>query len=114
MTEPDRITLARRAYEAYETGDRALLEGIMADELEFFAPPDPGIDRATYFERCWPGHSHLASFEFVRLREIGEDEVLVTYECERTDGSRFRQHRGRSRSRGPKIGRVEVYFGWDL
>lgn len=113
MTEPDRLTLARRAYEAYEAGDRELIEGILADDLEFFAPPDPGIDRATYLERCWPGAEHIASYEFVRLREIGEDEVLVTYECERTDGSRFRNTEVLTFA-GSRIAKVEVYFGWDL
>ena len=57
--------------------------------LPLWSPPDPGIDLATYWERCWPNHGHVAAFEFKRLAEIG-DEVVVTYEAERTDGSRFR------------------------
>ena len=39
--------------------------------------------------------------------------MLVTYECERTDGSRFRNTEVLTFA-GPKIARVEVYFGWDL
>jgi ketosteroid isomerase-like protein len=50
----DRRELARRSYEAYETGDRGVLEELLTDDFTFFSPADVGIDRATYFERCWP------------------------------------------------------------
>ena len=113
MAGHDRLALARRAYEAYESGDRSLIESVLADDLVFFAPPDPGIDRVTYFERCWPNAELIRSFEFHRLRETGAAEVLVTYECTRTDGTRFRNTEILT-FRGEKIAKVEVYFGWDL
>ena len=50
----DRLQLVRDCYRAYETGDRALVDGLLSADYTFFAPPDPGIDRAGYFERCWP------------------------------------------------------------
>ena len=52
---------------------RDLVERVIADEFVFSAPPDVGIDRATYFERCWPNAGHVATFEYVRLRETGPD-----------------------------------------
>src|SRR3954462_1901425 len=85
----DRKDLVRSSYRAYETGERQALENIPADDLCFWSPPDPGIDLATYWERCWPNHENVAAFEFKRLAEVG-DEVVVTYEAERADGSRFR------------------------
>jgi len=108
----DRIETARNSYRAYETGDRALIEACLTDELIFYSPPDPGIDRATYFERCWPNAGNVAKFEFVRLFEH-VDEVIVTYESTRTDGSRFRNTEVLT-FEGDKIRRVEVYFGWNL
>ena len=110
---PDRLALARDSYRAYETGDRELIESLLADDFEFFAPPDPGIDRATYFERCWPNADLIESFEFKRVAEIGNDEVVVTYESTKTDGSRFRNTEVLTFA-GEKIRRAEVYFGWDL
>jgi ketosteroid isomerase-like protein len=108
-----KLELTRDAYRAYEEGDRALIESLLADDLTFYSPPDPGIDREQYFERCWPNAGHIASFEFVRLIESG-DEVLVTYECTRTDGGgRFRNTEVLT-FEGDKIKQVEVYFGWDL
>jgi len=108
----DRLQLVRDSYRAYETGDRDLIERVIADDFVFSAPPDVGIDRATYFERCWPNAGHVATFEYVRLRETG-GEVLVTYEATRADGTRFRNTEIFGFA-GDRIASVEVYFGWDL
>jgi ketosteroid isomerase-like protein len=107
-----RIDTVRANFAAYESGDRDAVEAILSDDFTFFSPPDPGIDRATYFERCWPNSEMLESFEFARLEEVG-DEVLVTYEATRADGTRFRNTEIHS-FHGDKIARVEVYFGWNL
>lgn len=112
MTAEDRIQLARDAYGAYESGDRSVLEELLSDDLVFYSPPDPGIDLATYWERCWPNAGQIESFEFVRLIENG-DEVVVTYESTKTDGKRFRNTEVLTFD-GDQICRVEVYFGWDL
>jgi ketosteroid isomerase-like protein len=109
---PDRLQQARDSYSAYETGDRSVLEALLTDDFVFYSPPDPGIDRAKYFEVCWPNHERHGSFEYVRLIEHG-DEVVVTYEATRTDGSKFRNTEVLT-FRGEQICRAEVYFGWDL
>ena len=65
----DRLELARDAYRAFESGDRDLIESVLTDDFVFYSPPDPGIDRATYFERCWPNAGLIESYEFKRLAE---------------------------------------------
>jgi hypothetical protein len=95
------------------TKDRAALEALLSDDFVFYAPPDPGIDRATYWERCWPNAELIEHFEFRRLEEISDDEVLVTYELRKADGARFRNTEILAFD-GDKISRAEVYFGWDL
>ena len=112
MPSEDRLAIARDCYRAYEVGDRRLVEARLADDFAFFSPADVGIDRARYFERCWPNADSIESFSFVRLVEIG-DEVLVTYEATKSDGRRFRNSEVLS-FRDDKVCRVEVYFGWDL
>jgi ketosteroid isomerase-like protein len=107
------LALTRDIYRAYETGDRGLVEALLADDFTFSAPPDVGIDRETYFERCWPNAGTIDAYAFVRLVEIGEDEVLVTYEATRADGTRFRNTEVLTFA-GDQIREVEVYFGWDL
>ena len=108
----DRADLARDAYRAYEIGDRELIESLIADDFAFHAPPDPELDRAGYFERCWPNAHLIESYEIVRLIEHG-DEVVVTYEGTKADGSRFRNTEV-LRFEGDRIAEVEVYFGWNL
>jgi ketosteroid isomerase-like protein len=108
----DRLQLARDSYAAYESGDRSLIEGLLSEDFTFYSPPDPGIDRATYFERCWPNAGLIRAYDFKRLIEAG-DEVIVTYESTKTDGSRFRNTEVLTFA-GDKINRAEVYFGWDL
>jgi len=108
----DHIALAREAYRAYESGERPAIEALLAEDLTFYSPADVGIDRERYLERCWPNAATIASYRFVRMIEFG-DEVLVTYEATRRDGSRFRNTEILSFD-GERICRVEVYFGWEL
>ena len=112
MTSPDRKQLIRDAYRAYETRDREALERLLADDFVFYAPPDPGIDRETYWERCWPNAEAIERFEFVRVIEAG-DEVVVTYESTKTDGSRFRNTEIATFA-GAQLVKQEVYFGWNV
>ena len=109
----DRIEIARRSYQAYADDDREALEAVIADDFTFSSGPDPLLDREAYFERCWPNHESLGSFDPVRLVAIGDDEVLVTYEATRTDGTRFRNTEVLTVG-GDQLVRAEVYFGWEL
>ena len=108
----DRLQIARECYGAYESGDRGVIEEHLADDLTFYSPADVGIDRETYFERCWPNAGSIDAFEFKRLFENG-DEVVVTYESTKTDGRRFRNTEVLTFD-GDKVSQVEVYFGWDV
>ncbi|MGH2940060.1 MAG: nuclear transport factor 2 family protein [Solirubrobacterales bacterium] len=109
----DRIEMAKANYLAFAAGDRATIEELIGEEFEFHSPADErGLDRDGWFERCWPGAGSLTEFEFVRLLEAG-DEVVVTYEATRTDGSRFRNTEVLTFD-GDKQVRAEVYFGWNL
>ncbi len=112
MPTNDRSQLARDVYGAYESGDRRVVEELLSDDFTFYSPADVGIDRARYFERCWPNAALIKDFEFTRLVEAG-DEVVVTYESTRTDGSRFRNTEVLTFD-GDKICKAEVYFGWNL
>jgi ketosteroid isomerase-like protein len=108
----DRLEVARDCYRAWQTADRELVERLLADEFAFHSPPDPSLDRAGYFERCWPHAGATRSFDFKRLQDIGNGEVLVTYEATTTDGRRLRNTEVLTIPED-RITRVEVYFGWN-
>lgn len=112
MPDHDRSRLVRDVYGAYESGDRRVVEDLLSGDFTFHSPADPGIDRAQYFERCWPSCGQIERFEFVRIIEAG-DEVVVTYESTRSDGGRFRNTEVLTFA-GEKICQAEVYFGWNL
>lgn len=112
MTTQDRLQTVREIYGAYESGDGSIVEDNVTEDFVFSAPPDVGIDRATYFERCWPASRTIAGYYFDRLLEV-DDEVIVTYESTRSDGQRFRNTEIFGFG-GDKVSRVEVYFGWNL
>jgi ketosteroid isomerase-like protein len=105
--------IVRSCYEAYTNGDRDALERVIAPDFHFWSPHDAGIDRDTYFARCWPPHVDMRSFRLVRLADLTDDEVLVTYELTNVDASVFRNTEILTLRAG-QIVLVEVYFGWDV
>ena len=112
MAPATRTQLARDLDLAFAEGDREAVESMLADGFTFSSPADVGLDRAGYFERCWPGAGQSQEFEFVRLVEAG-NEVIVTYEMTRADGGRGRNTEVLTFNDEQIIG-AEVYFGWNL
>lgn len=107
----NRIELTKSFYQAFSRADRDYFENLLAPNFTFSAPPDPLLDRREFFEKCWPGAGTL-DFDFVRLIEHG-DEVIVTYENKKHDGTRSRNTEVITFD-GDKVVRSEVYFGWDI
>ena len=112
MTESPRLQIVRECFAAYEDCDRDAIERLLPGDFTFSSPADVGIDRERYFERCWPAAATTRGFEFRRLHEVGDD-VVVTYEAEKTDGRRFRNTEIFAFD-GDRLRSVEVYFGWNL
>ena len=104
--------VVRKLYSAYENNDRELAEKVVAEDFTFSSPPDPHLERSEYFERCWPNSEEIEAFRFRKIVEA-DGEVFVTYELEKTDGSR-----GRNTEffvvDGDKVKKCDVYFGPSL
>jgi uncharacterized protein (TIGR02246 family) len=105
--------VARACYQAYVDKDRAAIEALIADDFLFSSPLDNGLDRQTYFERCWPNSQQMKSFEYITVAPDGDDRVFVLYEGTTFDGHRFRNTE-RLTVRNGKLVEVEVYFGWSI
>jgi len=106
------IDIAKRSFQAFVQNDRAANEALIAEDFHFTSPLDNRIDRATYFDRCWPNHEWITDFRFVRLVANG-DEVIVTYEGRNDSGGIFRNTEVLT-IRDNRIVEVEVYFGWNV
>ena len=112
MESTSAAEVVRRGFAAFERGDRDAIEAVLAEDFTFSSPPDPQLDRAGFFERCWPNHERIGRYTFLRILEDG-GEVFVTYELENTDGKRGRNTEYFVVDDG-RITRQDVYFGPSL
>jgi hypothetical protein len=101
--------LIRRSYACYPARDRQTHESLIAADFHFTSPYDDRIDRATYFERCWPNSERIRALTIEKLLVDGE-EAFVRYWLQPSEGSGFRNVEF-VRTRGGQIHEVEVYFG---
>jgi SnoaL-like domain len=112
VSTADKAKRAQGLYRAFAAGDRHAVEEILSEEFTFSSPLDVGLDRAGFFERCWPGSGQGQRFDFVRVIAAGE-EVVVTYEMTRADGGKARNTEVLTFA-GDRICAAEVYFGWNV
>ena len=112
MSDENNIAIARACYDAYVRKDRSAIESIVADDFHFTRPLDNRINRATYFERCWPNSEWTEGFHFIHLLPDG-DRVFVTYEGHAKGGRKFRNTEILT-FRAGQIIEAEVYFGWSI
>jgi ketosteroid isomerase-like protein len=109
MTADHMRRVIASAYRAYETDDRAAIEETIAAEFSFTSPYDDAIDRAAYFERCWPNHETIATMELQRV-VIEGDAAYVTYLGTDLSGRQFRNTEYLVFRNG-RIASIEVYVG---
>ena len=108
--QDDKLTNVVRAYVgAYETANREIAETLLADDFIFTSPNDDGIDKATYFERCWPDRDARRDQKIENIVVDGE-RAFVTYRCQTEGGKTFRNTEALTFS-GERIASVDVYFG---
>ncbi|MEK6373522.1 MAG: nuclear transport factor 2 family protein [Acidobacteriota bacterium] len=101
--------IIRRCFRAYETKVRQMVEELLADDFTFTSPDDIGIDKATYFERCWPNSESMKAINVEKIFER-DNEAFVRYEGELTTGEKFRNTEY-FRIEGTKVKEVQVYYG---
>lgn len=108
----DRLELIRRYYQAYENDDRPAIEQLLHQDFTFTSPDDDRIDRATYFERCWPPHERIESFTLLDVCADAKG-ALVRYRAAESAGPGFAnvEH---FEFTGGHISHVDVYFGREL
>jgi ketosteroid isomerase-like protein len=109
MSQTRRSEIIRACYGAYISRDRKVVEAALAEDFTFTSPYDDAIDRATYFERCWPNGGLFASFYIEKIFEHGP-EAFVLYRVVTKDGKEFRNTEFLTFD-GDKIDSVTVYFG---
>lgn len=109
MPKQNRSEAIRGYFAAYKSGDRAHLERALAEEFTFTSPYDDGIDKATYFARCWPNRDlireHVVEWIFEQV-----DEAFAIYRYKTTDGKEFHNTEFFT-FEGDRLKSVQVFFG---
>ena len=111
-TKPNAAGLSdvvRAYFGAYESENRAVAEQLLARDFTFTSPNDDNIDRATYFERCWP-QGDAARDQTIEKIVVEGDKAFVTYTCATGNGKSFRNTEFFTFA-GERIASVDVYFG---
>lgn len=102
--------IVRRNFASYVKGDRATAESLIAEEFTFTSPQDDHIDRAAFFERCFPTSYRFSYQELKQVASTG-DSVFVMYEYElRETGERYRNAELHT-VRDGQIVEAQVFFG---
>ena len=109
MPVESRSDAIRGYFAAYKSGDRKHLEQALAEDFTFTSPYDDRIDKATYFERCWPNSARIREHTIERIFVQG-DEAYVTYLCRTMDDDAFRNTEFFT-FKGDQVLQVQVYFG---
>jgi uncharacterized protein (TIGR03086 family) len=96
-------------FAAYLAQDRAAAEALVAHDFRFTSPQDDHIDRAIYFEKCFPTASRVRRQEILRQAVTGDD-VFVMYEYELQTGAVHRNAELLT-VRAGQVAEVQVFFG---
>src|SRR5947209_12746235 len=102
--------VVRACFESYLKQDRDAAESLIAEDFVFTSPQDDHIDRAAFFERCFPTADRLTSQETLELVGAGEDGVFILYEYELKTGERHRNAEFIT-VRHSQLVETQVFFG---
>jgi ketosteroid isomerase-like protein len=100
----------RDFFASFLAQDRAAAERLVAEEFVFTSPQDDHIDRAAFFDRCFPTADHFKDHELLAVVPAGDDGVFVLYEYELEDGQRYRNAEVIT-VRDGKVTESQVFFG---
>lgn len=102
--------VVRAVFAAYMAQDRPAAERLLADEFRFTSPQDDHIDRAAFFDRCFPTADRFVSQELLQVVPGADDDVFVLYEYELATGGRYRNVEVLTVRHG-RVTETQVFFG---
>ncbi|MGW7529414.1 nuclear transport factor 2 family protein [Streptomyces sp. NPDC054783] len=98
------------AFRHYRSQDREAALPLYADDFTFTSPQDDHIDKAAFFERCFPTADRFAEQRILYLVAADDEVVFVQYEYELTGGERYRNVEAITVRNG-LVREVQVFFG---
>jgi ketosteroid isomerase-like protein len=106
----DAEDVVRRNIACYVAQDREGAERVIGADFVFTSPQDDHLDRAAFFERCFPTADRF-SYQEIRAVASTGDQVFVMYEYElRDSGERYRNAELQT-VRDGQVVETQVFFG---
>ena len=102
--------VVRAFFESYLSQDRATADELVAENFVFTSPQDDHIDRAAFFERCFPTADRFRSHDLLKVVAAEGDDVFVLYEYELVSGDRHRNAEVLT-VRDGQVTETQVFFG---
>ncbi|MFC7328799.1 nuclear transport factor 2 family protein [Marinactinospora rubrisoli] len=104
------VGIVEAAFRHYRAQDREAALPLYADDFSFTSPQDDHIDKATFFERCFPTADRFTEQRLLHVVPADDGLVLVYYEYELVSGDRYRNMEAIT-VRDGLIRQVRVFFG---
>ncbi len=102
--------VVRRCFASYLAGDRQAAENLISEDFVFTSPQDDRIDRAAYFERCFPTADRFAAMQLLYCVPF-RDDVFVLYEYELRDTGKRYLNTEVLTLRDGQVVETQVFFG---
>lgn len=109
MPQPEADTV-RAFFASYLAQDRAAAERLVAEDFVFTSPQDDHIDRAAFFERCFPTAGRFKEHELLAVVPTDGHDLFVLYEYELDGGQRHRNAEVIT-VRDGQVAESQVFFG---
>jgi ketosteroid isomerase-like protein len=104
------VQIVDSAFQHYRAQDRDAALALYADDFRFTSPQDDHIDKAAFFERCFPTASRFSEQRTLNLTPADDELVFVYYEYDLVDGDTYRNVEAIT-VRDGLIQEVQVFFG---
>jgi ketosteroid isomerase-like protein len=106
--------VVRSLVQSYLDQDATAAEQLLADDFTFSSPRDDHLDKATFFERCFPATTQLASHRLVDVVATDGDDVFIRYEYESLQSGQRHSNVEVHTVRDGKVAGIQVFFGGRL
>jgi hypothetical protein len=109
-TGNDRVSVVEQAFRLYREQDEVAARPLYAEDFTFTSPQDDHIDKAAFFERCFPTASRMTEQRLLQITPADAEIVFAYYEYVLATGARHRNVEAIT-VRDNQIHEVQVFFG---
>lgn len=111
MSQMAHADVVRALVQSYLAQDASAADRLIADDFSFTSPQDDHIDKATFFERCFPASVRLDSYRLVDVVPTDGDDVFIRYEYVSLQTGQRHSNVEVHTVRGDQVTEIQVFFG---